>query len=275
MYTLRVAVAITVLFGAAAAKATTYQVIIYPEILPNFYGPGEDAPDISSTQFNLSPPPYPPEFSEIDLTFTTSDLDFSNVLADNDNLGGMDNLTVDMPELNDLGPVARGDNIAPCSLVTGPCFFSYILYNTTLEYPGLGQNTMFIDISNQGPGAGDEFQINLDFPAGAGIGDATSVSIMYYNNDPDEDFTDYCPDNGCSAVGAPVVPEPATLSMTLMAGIAGWLLARCRKSRMQEPLQEAESALSRNRISSSTSFGSDSVWLTFARSRSRYLFRKR
>jgi hypothetical protein len=220
-----------VLFGAAAAKAATvYQVNIFPEIIPNFFGPGENAPAFFSTQFNLAQPPYPPEFSEIQLTFATSDLDFAPILADN--YFTQHNLTVYMPEMNNQGPVAQGANLAPCNPSPGLCIYSYIFYATTLQYPATTKNTMFIDISDAGLRTGHEFQIHLDFPAGAGIGDATAVSIKYYTNDSNGDFTDYCPDGTCSASGGAISPEPASLAMMLMAGMAGLLLTRYRKRRM-------------------------------------------
>jgi len=102
----RVILAIALLSGAAAAKATTtYQITIDPQLDPGFYG-NESLVDFYSTKFNSDLPPYPPQWGEIQLTFASTP---AAMIA---NLGSVaetpQNLTIEMPSSTITGPCQSG-----------------------------------------------------------------------------------------------------------------------------------------------------------------------
>jgi hypothetical protein len=225
----RAILAIALLSGAAAANATsTYQITITPQLDPGFYG-SESLVDFVSNEFNSDLPPYPPQWGEIQLTFTSTP---AAMIA---NLGSVaessQNLTMEMPQLNDYGPVPIGDNLVACDdPASQTCWSGYVIYVSTLEYPSLTQDELYAQIED---GLNQEWEIYVYFPAGAtGIGNATSVSVTY--SDPynfgthAQGFTYYCDPaySGCSANGAQLTaPEPASLWFAL-AGLACLAVSR-------------------------------------------------
>jgi hypothetical protein len=203
---------------------STYQVTIVPTFLPNFYGPGESANQFDSNEFNILGN-LPPMFSDIQITFTTTTANLisgSGIVAEN---FGPNNLTVNMPELNNMGPVPQGNNIVPCNRPVS-CWNALVLYNSTITDPALATDNLFLDIADGNFGEGHEWLINLDFPRGASaIGPAISESVDYFDGAVNK--TSYCaPEfSGCSATGVQVTPEP---SYVWLSGIAGIVLAWCR-----------------------------------------------
>jgi len=215
------------LYSATVAHASTYEITIDPTFLTNFYGPGESANQFDSTEFNTFGN-LPPMFSDIQITFTTTFsrlISGSGIVADN---FFQNNLTVNMPELNNMGPVPQGNNIVPCNPPVS-CWSAILQYNSTITDVGLTTDSLLLSIDDSTFGDGHEWLITLDFPPGASaIGPAASESVDYfdYTNGAD-DFTRYCsPDfSGCSATGVQVTPEPSYL---WPVGIAGIVFAWCR-----------------------------------------------
>jgi hypothetical protein len=227
-------------FGSAITvhAAITYQITIDPTLATDFYGPGESADQFVSSEFSATND-LPPMFSEMQITFTIPSasvlIDSPSVVA---SIGGPNPLTITTPELNDLGPVAQGDNITTnCAPVaTAGCWNANLFYESAFMNPGATSDVMLIDMNNGEPGEDQEWQIVVDFaPDASAIGNATSVELNYldFSNGQNE-FTDYCePNYSCTATGVRVVqvtPEPSTVWLTGMAG-AGLVFAMRRGQR--------------------------------------------
>jgi hypothetical protein len=103
MLTLRFVLPVAVLSLAITAKATTYQITIYPQHDTNFFGPGEGADDFTSNHWNITETGAnaPPMFSYAQITFTTPDI--NNAIAVNS-----PNVQAYISELNNQGPFLKG-----------------------------------------------------------------------------------------------------------------------------------------------------------------------
>jgi hypothetical protein len=222
----RVLVALASL-SVPAAAAITYQVTIYPQVLPGYLAPGKGTEDaFTSDEFNAALPPYPPEFSEIQVTFNATPAEMTSGQ-------GEFGASVSMPEANIFGPVPMGDNLVPCDSISSPtCWSAQVLYDSAVPTPGQTYDEMIIELQD---GLNQEWQILVYLPPDANaIGDATSVTANYmepFNSGLSQGITNFCsPYYTCSAVGQ-AIPEPASHWLAL-AGIAALAITRATRLQM-------------------------------------------
>jgi hypothetical protein len=228
MLTIRMAVFFLAIAGfwGTPARASTYQMTILPAFLTNFYGPGESANDFASNHWSTLDTGVfaPPMFSYAQITFTTADIN-------NDIEVMTPNAQAFIPELNDLGPIPKGDNLTPASAG----WFTEVLWIPGLEF-GEPSDEVVVTIS-QGAGPNEEqWNFTLFFPAGSmGVGNAL--------NDPNASatYTDFHGNTGgnvgnsmdyispsASSVQL-AVPEPSSLPAVSIVCLAGLAVLRRRR----------------------------------------------
>jgi hypothetical protein len=203
----------------AAAKAATYQVTVEPQLIANFFGPGEPADDFSSSFQNINGTGVnaPPQFSQAVLTFTTPDI--------NSDIGvSTPDASADIPEINPLSNIALGDN-----LVASPEWrvFEALWIPGDIANPAINDE-LFFELDNGTPGADQQWQFDLFFPPNTlGQGTAISGTIFYfdYATVPGENNFD---EFTFQSAAATEVPEPASLATLSVLSLA--LLKRGRRA---------------------------------------------
>jgi hypothetical protein len=204
------------IFTAAAAKAANYQIIITPELNPNFFfAPGEPSDEFTSDfqDIDFTGSLAPPQFLQAVITFSAPSIDtsFTDVAS---------TASVDIPEANPLSNIPLGTNLVGGS----PWSVHSAFYTITPP----GDDAFNIDLDTGTQGLDQEWTISLNFPTNSdGNGTALSGSIVYYDNDNFNGNNNATTFVLNSAVISEIVPEPASLTLLSCLGLG--LLRRKRR----------------------------------------------
>jgi hypothetical protein len=208
--------ALAALVFSTAAKAADYQIIITPELNPNFFfAPGEPSDEFTSDfqDIDFTGSLAPPQFLQAVITFSTPNID--TTLTD-----VASTVSVDIPEANPLSNIPLGTNLVGGS----PWSVHSAFYSVTPP----GDDEFAIDLDTGTQGLDQEWTIILNFPPNSdGNGTALSGSIVYYDNDNFMGVNNATTFVLNSAVISEVVPEPASLTLLSCLGLG--LLRRKRR----------------------------------------------
>jgi hypothetical protein len=203
------------LFLGTALKADTFQITVYPQTLPDFYGPGEDANTFTSTYWSIleTGAIAPPQFSFVQFTFTTPDIGNDQGLL-------TPNVQVYIPELNDFGPIPKGQNLAP-----QPSPYSASLDIIPGAESGSTEDEYALQLETGGFGL-QTWDFFVYFPAGTVSGNGVNDpnTVMTYNDVSSGTPEVMMYDFASSTIQE--VPEPSSLGVALVALIAGGVALR-------------------------------------------------
>jgi hypothetical protein len=204
-----------------AAKADTYEITVYPQMLADFYGPGENANTFTSTYWSIleTGAVAPPQFSFVQFTFSTSDIGNDQGLLS-------PNVQVYIPELNDFGPIPKGQNLAP-----QPSPYSASLDIIPGTESGSTEDEYALQLETGGFGL-QTWDFFVYFPAGtvSGSGVNDPNTVMRYTDVSSGTPEVMAYDFASSTMQE--VPEPSSLGIVIAASIAGG--AALRRKRQED-----------------------------------------
>ncbi len=211
-----IVVPLAALAFTAAAKAANYQIIITPELNPNFFfAPGEPSDEFTSDfqDIDFTGSLAPPQFLQAVITFSAPSLNASETDV-------ASTVSVDIPEANPLSNIPLGTNLVGAS--------PWSVHSAVYIVSPPGDDEFDIDLDTGTQGLDQEWTIDLNFPPNSdGNGTALSGSIVYYDNDNFNGNNNATTFVLNSAVISEVVPEPASLALLSCLGIG--LLRRKRR----------------------------------------------